>query len=550
MEDLILKHALKNALGHEGKADEKAVIGKVLAEDPSLKQRIKEVIQKTKEIVSEINKLSFNEIKERAERLGISLEEKKKEEKLELPPLPQAEKGKVVMRLAPFPSGPLHIGNARMVILNDEYVKEYKGKLLLVFDDTMGSEEKRLDPEAYDLILDGLEWLGVKFDKIIYKSDRVEIFYRYARKLIEKGYAYVCECPVEVLRKNRKLGVECKCRKNSVEENLEKWEKMLSGEYKEGEAVLRIKTDMNHPDPAFRDRVLLRIVEKEHPRVGDKYRVWPMLEFSWAIDDHLLGITHILRGKDLVIEDMMEEFIWKIFGWKRIPFIHYGLLRIKEAKLSKSKARAAIEKGLLRGWNDPRTWSLQSLRERGIQPQAIRNFILRMGLSLADVTLPAEILYAENRKIIDSIANRYFCVINPVKISIESKIKIKKVRVVLHPDFPERGKRTIPVDTKSIYIEKDDFEKFKGKEVGLAYFCTIKLGKKSKFVSSRVKYEVPKIHWVSEPHEKVKILMPDGKEVKAFGEPLIKKLKEGEIIQLFRVGFCRIGKDILHFAHK
>lgn len=545
MREIAFKYAIKNALKF-GKARKDAVIKKVLGELPQLREKIKEVIKVCKEVVEEVNKLSYDEIIEKAQLLGITLEVKGKEFKL--PPLPLAEERKVVMRLAPFPSGPLHIGNARMVILNDEYVKMYKGKLLLVFDDTIGSEEKRLLPEAYDLILEGLEWLGVKFHKIYYKSDRLEIFYKYAKKLIEKGFAYVCECPVEVLRKNRKLGVECKCRSRSIEDNLEKFEEMLEGKFREGEAVVRLKTDMKHPDPAFRDRVLLRICEREHPRVGNKYIVWPLLEFSWAIDDHLLGITHILRGKDLVIEDRVEEFIWKVFGWPLIPFIHYGMLRIKEAKLSKSKARKAIEKGLLKGWKDPRTWSLQSLMERGIQPEALRNFIIKMGLSLADVEVPAEILYAENRKIIDPKANRYFCVFNPRKIRIKG-LKAKEIKKKLHPNFPERGETVIKINPEAIYVEKEDFEKYKGKEVGLAYFCTIKLNEISEIVSPKVKFEVPKIHWVSEPFEEIKILMPNGEEITALAEPSIKNVKKGEIIQLFRVGFCRKADGIFYFSH-
>src|SRR3989304_413678 len=165
-------------------------------------------------------------------------------------------------------------------------------------------------------------------------------------------------------------GIECSHRNQSVIENLKKWNGMLSGKYREGGAVLRLKTDMKYPNPAFRDRVLLRVVGREHPRVGKKYRVWPMLEFSWKPDDHLLGITHILRGKDLAMEDMMEEFIWSKLGIKKPEFIHYGMLSIKEAKLSKTGTRIAIEKGEYSGWDDPRTWSLQSLRKRGIRPDA------------------------------------------------------------------------------------------------------------------------------------------------------------------------------------
>ncbi len=555
MKELILKHALINAIQHEGKADFQAVLGKVIAEKPELRKKIKEIVPRIKEAIEEVNSLSLEEQKKRAEELGIEVEKKKIKEEKKLPPLPQAQAGKVVMRLAPFPSGPLHIGNARMVILNDEYVKMYKGKLLLVIDDTIGSEEKFIIPEAYDLIIDGLKWLGVKWDKLIYKSDRLEIFYEFAEKLIKKNLAYVCECDAETLRKNRREGIECEHRKQSIEENLKKWKAMLAGKYKEGEAVLRLKTDMKHPNPAFRDRVLLRIVEREHPRVGKKYRVWPMLEFSWAVDDLMLGITHILRGKDLVMEDMVEEFIWNKLGVKQKPkFIHYGLLSIREAKLSKTEARKAIEKGEYSGWDDPRTWSLQSLRRRGIQAEAIRKFILNLGLSLSDVTIPAEILYAENRKIIDPLADRYFAVLEPVEISIKNAPEVKEAEAPLHPDFRERGRRKIPVNLGKIWVEKDDFEKLKGKEVGLINLFTVKLDKEAEFVSEEIRFEDPKIQWVSEPNVKIKIVMPDGRMEEGIAEPEVKNLKENDLIQLVRIGFARVDrvKDgiVLYFAHK
>ncbi|MBI2547035.1 MAG: glutamate--tRNA ligase, partial [Candidatus Aenigmarchaeota archaeon] len=167
MRDLIYKHALLNAVEHNGKADFQAVLGRVLGENPELKQKVKEVVGEVKTVVEDVNSLSFEEQKKTLNRFGIKQEEKKIEE-IKLPDLPNAIKGKVVMRLAPYPSGPLHIGNARMVILNDEYVKRYKGKLVLAFDDTIGSREKFIIPEAYKMIPAGLKWLDVKYHKVVY----------------------------------------------------------------------------------------------------------------------------------------------------------------------------------------------------------------------------------------------------------------------------------------------------------------------------------------------------------------------------------------------
>ena len=553
MRNLILRHSLSNALEHDGKADVQAVIGRVLGEDPSLKSKVKELFPEIRKVVEEVNSYSIEKQRQVLGEFGGEIKKEAKEEG-GLPELPNAETGKVVLRMAPFPSGPLHIGNSRMAILNDEYAKKYKGILFLVFDDTIGSEDKPLLPEAYELIEESLKLLKVKYDKRFYKSDRLEIFYKAAKELIEKGVAYVCHCDAETLRKNRVGGIACGHRSIGIEATLNNWELMLKGKYKGGGAVLRLKSDMNHPNPAFRDRVLMRIADRKHPRVGTKYKVWPMLEFSWAVDDHLLGITHIIRGKDLVIEDMMEKFIWDVMGWKMPEIIHHGFLRIGGAKLSKTQSRKAIQKGVYSGWDDPRIWSVQSLIKRGIQPEAIRNFVITMGLSMSDVAVPEEILYSENRKLIDAKADRYLAVLNPVQISVGGAGKIKSVKANLHPEFTKRGKKTIPVDVTKVYVEKSDFEKYSGKEVGLINLFSVRLGKKSAMTSKGVGYELPKIHWVSSPNVKIKIAMPDGSAANALAEPNIKKLKEGDLIQLYRVGFCRVGetgKDtVLYFAHK
>ncbi len=552
MEELILKHVLINALEHEGKANIQAVIGRVISEDDSLRAIIKKIIPEIKRIVQEVNSLSMENQRKRLHSIGEKME--KKEIKQEgLPELPNAKVGKVVLRLAPFPSGPLHIGNSRMVILNDEYAKRYKGKLLLVIDDTIGSEEKQILPEAYKMIEDGLKWLKVKFHKKFYKSDRLKIFYYAAEQLIKKGAAYVCECDVETLRENRVGGIVCVHRSENVEKTLKKWKLMLKGKYKEGEAILRLKSDMQHPNPAFRDRVLFRVAKRSHPRTKKKYKVWPMLEFSWAVDDYKFGITHIIRGKDLVIEDMMEDFIWDLMEWRKAEIIHHGFLRIGDVKLSKTGSRKAIVKGAYSGWDDPRTWSMQSLAKRGIQPEAVRNFVISMGLSMADVAIPEEILYSENRKLIDAKANRYFAVLDPLEISVADG-KLKSAKMNLHPDFPKRGARKIAVNPKKIYVDREDFDKFFDKEVGLINLATIKLKKNSMITSTNVQYDVQKIHWVSEPNVKIKIVMPDGSVRKALAEAGVRKLKVGGLVQFFRVGFCKVDKvgkeTVLYFTHK
>ncbi len=554
MGDIILKHCLMNAVQHEGKANLQAVLSKILGEKPELKSDIKSVITEIQKILKEVNSWNLKKQRTEFDKLGIIEEKPHIREERILSDLPNI-KDKVVMRMAPFPSGPLHIGNARMAILNDEYVKKYHGKLLLVIDDTIGSEEKLPVLEAYDMIKDGLEWLGVKWDKTFYKSDRLEIFYEYAKKIIEMDAAYVCECLADELRKNRNSSVECNCRSNDTKTNIEKWRMMLERKYKEGQAVVRLKTSMKHENPAFRDRVLLRISNRKHPRVGNKYKVWPMLEFSWAIDDHLLGITHIIRGKDLIIEDMMEEFIWDLMGWEKPVLLHYGLLSLEGAKLSKSASQKAIRGGKFEGWDDPRTWSLQSLRRRGIRPETIRNFILSFGMSMNDITAPDDALYNENRKLIEPNSNRYFVVENPVEIKIKNAPKIKSAEELLHPDFPKIGKRKIPVNLDKIFISKGDFERLKGKNVRLMGLFNVLLDKNSEFNGNEIIQDMPKIQWVSDKNIDIEVVMADGSIIKCIGEPDMKKLKMGDVVQLIRMFYARVDEKKknsikLYYTHK
>lgn len=553
--DSARKFALQNAVLHGGQAEVKAVLGRLLAEDPGLRGRAREAAAHVERVVADVNRLSLDAQRAELAALAPELLEKAPAEvgPKELPPLSDAVDGKVVLRLAPYPSGPLHIGNARAFVLNDAYAKRYHGRLLLVFDDTIGSEEKPLLPEAFDQVREGLDWAGVEYHEVLYKSDRIPLHYEWAENLLGTGEAYVCECDADTLRKNREAMKACVHRTQTADETIAMWKAMLAGEYREGEAVVRLKTDMADPNPAFRDRVLFRIAEREHPRVGTRYRVWPMLEFSWAVDDALLGITHVLRGKDLVMEDLMETRIWDVLGIDRRPrFVHFGILRFKDLELSKSRYRREIAEGRLTGIDDPRTWSLQSLRRRGIRPGALREFVLSFGLSLNDIEVPVETLYSENRKLIDKDANRYFFVPDPVAVQIDGLPPIERVKAPLHPDFLGRGEREIPAGPK-VHVAKEDFAKFRGKEVRLKDFCNVVLDRRAKFVSMENK-DIPKIQWATHGVN-VHLVMPDASESRGLGEPLVANLKVDDVVQFERIGFARIdhvskSEVRAYFAHR
>ncbi|MFN3384902.1 MAG: glutamate--tRNA ligase, partial [Archaeoglobaceae archaeon] len=416
MKDLVMKFVAINSAKF-GKADEKAVIGKVIAEKPELKAKVKELIPIVRECIREFEMLDEEQKRELISKYHV--EKKVSEREMSLPPLPKAEKGKVVMRFAPNPNGPPTLGSARGIIINGEYCKIYNGKYIIRFDDT-DPRTKRPMLEAYDWYLEDVEWLGYKPDEVIYASKRIPIYYEYAKKLIELGKAYACFCKREEFKKFRDSGTPCPHREGEIEKNLEIWKKMLEGRYSEGEVVLRIKTEMSHKDPAVRDWVAFRIIYTPHPLVGDAYFVYPTLDFESAIEDKLCNTTHILRGKDLRDSELRQKYIYEYLGWEYPVTIHWGRVNIVEfGKLSTSLIKKEIEAGKFEGWDDPRLPTVRALRRRGIEAEAIRKFFIALGLSESEVNVSMKNLFAENRKIVDAKANRFFFVANPVEIEIE-----------------------------------------------------------------------------------------------------------------------------------
>ncbi|NWF95681.1 MAG: glutamate--tRNA ligase [Candidatus Thorarchaeota archaeon] len=574
LEDEVRRFVLENAVKYEGKPNVKSVMSALLGARADLRSRAKEVREVVERLVTEVERMSVDAQRAQLMRIAPGLLESKKEtaaEEKELPDLPGVDKWpRVVMRLAPFPSGPLHIGNSRMVILNDYYVKRYDGELILVFDDTIGSTDKQIEPAAYDLIPEGLDYLGVRYHRTVYKSDRLDLFYRYAVDLLQRGYAYVCDCDSEVWRTQHKTKkIACACRSSGPEENLARWEKMLDGTYPEKGAAVRLKTGMDDPDPAMRDHVILRISETPHPRVGSKYRVWPLLEYSWGIDDHELGVSHIIRGKDLVKEGKMEQRIWQIYGWQQPELVYYGRLKFQDAKLSKSKSRKEVLEGTYAGWDDPRTWSLQSLVKRGIAADALRKAMLDLGLSMVDISLSMNAVYSENRKLRDAEAPRLFFVSDPVWLDIaDVPAELEHAEAPVHPDFPERGVRRIPVTRHEgravVGIQRVDYTRAEnGGLLRLKDFINVTLhkGKKPRAsfnnlsVEAALKVKAPIIQWVpKEDTVPVELTMIDGQVLQGLAEPDARRLSAGVFVQFERYGFARIFEvgDVIRaaFAHK
>ena len=372
-------YALKNALVHEGKAQVGSVIPALFHEGLK-KSEIKKYSKKISEIVKQVNKLKLSDQEKEFEKLKKIVSEREVREGL--PELPDVKKSGVIMRFAPSASGPMHIGHAITACLSFLYVKKYGGKFYIRIEDT---NPENVYLPAYKMIKQESKWLFRNKAKIIIQSDRMNLYYKYTKKLIDKGAVYVCECSIETFKKHVSKKQDCTCRKISVGENKKRWKKMLDKKgYKEGQAVLRFKSDMKHKNPAMRDFPLARINLTKHPRIGKKYRVWPLMNLAVTVDDIELKMTHIIRGKDHRDNAMRQEMIYKALG-KKFPWVGFiGRIKFKDLELSTTKMRRDIESGNYGGWDDPRLPTLASLKKQNYKPEAFWRFSEQVGLSEAD----------------------------------------------------------------------------------------------------------------------------------------------------------------------
>jgi glutamyl-tRNA synthetase len=573
--ETIRKIALSNAIEHEGKAQAKPVLGRLLAEKPELKGKVTETSSLVDAVVHEVNTLSSSKQKELVKNLWPELlvEKGRIEEKKSLPPLPNVEKYKqVVTRFAPNPDAVLHIGSARAVVLSHEYARMYNGSFVLRFEDT-DPRLKKASLVFYDLIRDDLKWLGCEWDAEYIQSDRIEIYYKHAESLLKGGHAYICTCRREDFHEKVTIKKPCSCRDLSPDGNMNRWQAMLDGEYGEGEAVMRIKTDLEHPNPAIREWPAFRIIDPKkypHPRVGGRYRVWPLFAFSNGVDDHLNGVTHVIRGKEHLTNQMRQKYLYQYLGWKYPEAIHYGRLKIVGATLSKSKIIRGIQDGTYAGWDDPRLATFRALSRRGIQPGAIKQLMLDIGPRPVDITLSWENLYAYNRKIIDPSADRFFFVQEPARLSVKGVQKSYVARVLLHPDHPERGHRTFNVKPQNgvaeILVSSNDKALFvNGSVIRLMELFNIqvreatKTGFTSVFLSEAYdearRLKAPLIHWLpADEGVACEVVMPDGSSRKGLAEDAFRGVSIGQIVQFERFGFIRVDqrddRTVVFFAHR
>jgi glutamyl-tRNA synthetase len=575
LRDFIRKTALQNAVQHGGKAQSGPIVGKILGEKKEYRSQVKELSNFVNEILNEVNILQVLEQKKIVEENWPETFKREKTEEKRLPPLQNVERYKqIVTRFSPNPDCVLHLGSARAIILSHEYARIYKGKFILRFEDT-DPKIKKPTLEFYEKIREDLAWLGCKVDEEYIQSDRIPIYYEYAERLIREGNAYVCTCIPEEFRKKTIAGTPCNCRNLPPADHLEKWKCMLDGTFAEGSAVVRVKTDLEHPNPAVRDWPALRIIDTNkypHPRVDNKYRVWPLYNIAAGIDDHLLGVTHIIRGKEHLTNGIRQEFMYKHLGWEYPQTIHYGRLKITGAFLSKSKIVQGIKEGLFQGYDDPRLATFAALKRRGITTEAIKKLIIDVGPKTADVTLSWENLFAYNRKLLDLQSDRYFFVADPVQLTVKNVPKDFKVELPLYPEKPERGFRRHIVgplgDDKSVafWIAKKDAVTMQAEKIiRLMELFNIKMSTididslSAEFASESYedvrKAKAQLIHWIPVGQEyQCQTVMPDATIVQGVAENACKKLNPNTIIQFERFGFVRVDsvseKMTTYYTHK
>ncbi len=549
IEDEIRKITIKNAFEHKGKAETGAIMSKVLGQFPEYRSKAKEIFPIVSKVVAEINAMGPDEISRTVEKKYPDfLHKEKKIQEHRLPDLRNVT-GKVVMRMAPSPSGPLHVGHSRLAILNDEYVKRYGGELILRIEDT---NPANIDPNAYEQIPKDLEWLGVNSTQIVIQSDRMDLYYNEARNLIKLGFAYLCTCETEDFKKKLSKSIACPHRSVSPEENLKQFEKVLNGEYAPGEAVLIVKTQLDHPNPSVRDWIAFRISEANHPRYGHKYRFYPMMNFSVAVDDHLLGLTHVIRGKDHINNTERQKYIFLYNNWELPEYYHYGLVDFPQVVLKTSIIKKGIADGTYTGWDDIRLGSLMTFRKRGFSPETFRRYWIESGMREIDSEFSIEIFYAMNKELIDPETRRLFFVPDPVKIKLNGSPELNPV-IQNHPSNRELGSRTYNLGLEpEVFVPKADWDSIsEGEEFRLKDLCNVKKTQdRTEFISMEPSGKRVKIiQWCPKNSHEFRIMKPDGVVDHGVMEPQGKEFRG--VAQLERYAYANIlSSNEAYFTHK
>ena len=546
--ETVRKYAMQNTLEYNGQGQSGSVLGRLLGERADLRPHAKSLRSLVEKEVQAANQMAQNQgLESVRELLAASnpeaLERQKQQKRVGLKPLPNAIEGEVILRFAPNPNGPLTIGHSRGVVINSEFASMYSGKVVLRFDDTDTRVKPPL-PDAYNWIEDEYEWLvGRPADVVIRASERMPVYLDYASKMLEDGFGYVCRCTASNFKSLRDNSTACDCRENSIDVNIQDWNAMNDGTINEGEAVVRVKTDLDLPNPALRDWPALRIQHAPHPMVGELYKVWPLLDFQSAVEDHLQGVTHIVRGKDLMDSTRKQTLLYQHFGWKYPETLYWGRVKVHEfGGFSTSGMREDINQGKFNGWDDSRLPTISALRRRGFQSQAIREFWLDLGLTQKDISISMQNIESINSTIIDSNSERRSFIRNPQNLRLDPNgFEVpNKLQLLRHPDEKIDGFREWKI-TDDFLIEKDDY----ADEIRLKDFADVAIDDNLATINSFERTDKRAIiHWLPINHSREACLITPSNDGFKTEEGFIENidLVEGMILQLERVGFARIEK--------
>lgn len=558
----IRKAALQNASEHGGQTRGGIVMGRILGARPELRKSVPEISAAIEDIVSQVNSMTLQEQKDEiAGSFPEILAPRHREERDGLPKLKDAEYGKVVTRFPPEPNGYPHIGHAKAAIINAEYARMYGGKFILRMDDTNPEAERM---EYHAAIKVGLEWLGITPDVIKNTSDDMDLFYEKGSQMIDENLAYVCTCKRDEITKNRRQRVACKCSTRETEKNAKNWEKM-HGRFKPGEAVVRFRGDMKADNAVMRDPVLFRTIHAKHYTLGNRYAVWPSYDLAVAIEDSVDGVTHAFRSKEFELREELVCSILKSLNM-RIPYQgFFSRLEFEGMPTSKRVIRPLIEEGRVSWYDDPRLPTLEGLKARGIKPEAVRKFIMSLGLTKSNTLAPFDALEAFNRRLVDSQSVRLFMVGKPRELAV-SGIGSDSVVIPNHPTI-DMGDREIAVDG-NFYISEDDAASLSpGSTVRLMGLGNVRIIGDGRVLTGELVEggtDVPKIQWVPQKGAHVlKIIIPgllfnqdefNSKslvEMDACVEPHYLKIRDGSEIQFVRFGYCqKSSQKQAVFTHK
>ena len=431
--------------------------------------------------------------------------------------------GRVHTRFPPEPNGYLHIGHAKSINLNFGLAVEFGGQCNLRFDDTNPSKE---ETEYVDSIIEDARWLGGDWgNRLFYASDYFEQLYDWAVQLIKAGKAYVCDLSGDEVRKQRgtltEPGQESPYRNRTVEESLDLFERMKAGEFPDGFRTLRAKIDMASANLNLRDPIMYRILHAEHHRTGTKWCIYPMYDFAHGQSDSIEGITHSICT--LEFEDHRPLYNWYI---EQLGIYHpyqyeFDRLNLTYTILSKRKLLMMVQKGLVRGWDDPRMPTISGLRRRGYTPEAIRNFCRRVGVSKTNGTTELSLLEYFLREDLNKRAARVMAVLRPLRVVIDNypEGQVEEMEAVNNPEDASAGTRRVPF-SRVLYIEQDDFREdppkqyFRlspGREVRLryGYFITC-----TGVVKDPKTGEITEVHCTYDPATRGGNA-PDGRRVKS-----------------------------------